>query len=344
MTKPLLDALVHGRDLTEAEAEVMGEALTSGTLDPALAGGLLAALRTKGETTNEVRGLARALQKRAIRVSVPREGAPLVDTAGTGGDGSNSLNLSTASALVAAAAGCRVAKHGNRAVSSKCGSADVLEASGVALAHSPQDAGAQLAAAGFTFLFAPAFHPTLKAVGAIRRALGVRTVFNLLGPLLNPAGPDAQIIGVANEAVGTLMAHAAAGLNVPRVFVVLGADGWDEPTPVGPYQLWRVVEGKVATETRDPAAVGIERCPPDALRGADPKTNAERLVAVIGNRESGAHRDAVLLGAALTLEVAGLQHDHRRALDACREAIADGRAAAVLERLRAHRAARADQS
>ncbi len=340
MTKQLLDTLVHGRDLTESEAEALGEALTSDAVDTALAGGLLAALRTKGETTAEVRGLARALQKRAIRVSVPREGPPLIDTAGTGGDGSHSLNLSTAAALVAAAAGCRVVKHGNRAVSSKCGSADVLEAAGVGLAHTPDDAAAQLAAAGFTFLFAPAFHPTLKAVGAVRRALGVRTVFNLLGPLLNPAGPDAQIIGVANEAVGDLIAHAAAGLSVPRVFVVLGAEGWDEPTPVGPFRLWRVSGASVVPGTRDPAELGFARCRPDDLRGADPATNAERLVAVLSNRERGAHRDAVVLGAALTLEAAGVEADPKQAVAACQRAIDDGRSAAVLKRLRTHREAR----
>ena len=337
MSTALLDTLVSGRDLNEAEAEALGEALTSGKLAPALAGGLIAALRTKGETHAEVRGLARALKARAIHVDVPRDGPPLVDTAGTGGDGSHSLNLSTAAALVAAAAGCRVVKHGNRAVSSKSGSADVLEAAGIALAHDPESARQQLET-GFTFLMAPAFHPTLKVVGAIRRALGVRTVFNLLGPLLNPAGPDAQLIGVATEQVADLIAHSAAGLGVPRVFVVLGAEGWDEPTPVGPYQLWTVTEGKVARQTRDPADVGIDRCTTDDLRGADPATNAARMIAVLSNEERGPHRDAVLLGAALTLEVAGLVTDPKEGIARAMAAIEQGQAARLLQRLRAHRA------
>ncbi len=339
MSTRLLDTLVCGRDLNEAEAEAMGVALTSGELDPALAGGLLAALRTKGETTAEVRGLARALQARAVHVDIPRDVvAPLVDTAGTGGDGSHSLNLSTASALVAAAAGCRVVKHGNRAVSSKCGSADVLEAVGIALAQDPDSARKQLAETGFTFLLAPAFHPTLKVVGPIRRALGVRTVFNLLGPLLNPARPDAQMIGVSSEAIGDLMATAAAGLNVPRVFVVLGADGWDEATPVGPYRLWMVDGGQVEIESRDPADVGIPRCAPSDLKGGDPTVNAARLTAVLTNQERGPHRDAVLLGAALTLEVAGLEPNLKRALERCQSAVEQGQTARLLQRLRAHKA------
>ena len=334
MLNAMLESLVTGQGLTEAQAETLAGALTSDDVPPALAGALLAGLRAKGETEAEVRGFARALQARAIPVEVPREGPPLVDTAGTGGDGSNSLNLSTAAALLAAAAGCRVVKHGNRALSSKCGSADVLEASGIALSTRPDDAARQLATAGFTFLFAPAFHPTLKVVGAIRKAMGVRTIFNLLGPLLNPARPDAQVIGVATDAVGHLIAHAASGLAVPRVFVVHGAEGWDEPTPVGPFKLWSVTKGQVQVTTRDPLDLGIVRCTAADLRGSDPARNAQRLQAVLTGREQGAHRDAVLLGAALTLEVAGLASEPSVALSACRAAIDDGRAAALLDRLK----------
>ncbi len=331
--KPTLERLLAGHDLDEAEALQLATALTAGEIHPALAGGTLAALRAKGETTAEVRGFARALQARAIRVEVPRMGAPLVDTAGTGGDGSNSLNLSTASALVAAAAGCRVVKHGNRSLSSKCGSADVLEAAGIGLSESPSEAQRQLAETGFTFLFAPAFHPALKTLGEVRRALGVRTVFNLLGPLLNPAGPDAQIIGVATDPVGHLIARAAAGLSVPRVFVVHGANGWDEPTPIGPFKLWTVIDGHVQVEFRDPAPFGLARCRPEDLRGGDPATNAARLTAVLTNQERGPHRDAVILGAALTLEVAGVETSPANALLRAEAAITNGATADLLARL-----------
>ena len=233
--KALTD-LLAGTDLEEQQAHALLLALTDETLPPALAGALLAALGAKGVRAPELRGFASGMRALARRPNI-RAGLPLVDIVGTGGDGSHSYNLSTGSALLAAACGAPVAKHGNRSVSSRSGSADVLEAIGLDLPLDEDAAGRCLQATGFTFLFAPHYHPAMRAVAPVRAALGVRTVFNLLGPLTNPAQPPFAVIGAWSEDVARLMAEALCGMPVERAFVVHGASGWDEPTPAAEFLL-----------------------------------------------------------------------------------------------------------
>src|SRR5690606_24730391 len=239
--------------------------LTDPDLPSALAGAVLAALRAKTMTADELRGFALGMRKLARRPQLP-PGDVLVDMVGTGGDGSGSLNLSTGAALLAASLGVRVAKHGTSSVSSRSGSADVIRALGLNLPLDEQAAGECLAATGFTFFFAPHYHPAMKAIMPVRQALGVRTIFNVLGPLSNPAAPDYHLIGAYDEQVASLMAHTLAGMPMRRAYVVHGAAGWDEATPIGPFVLLDVTPGKVVRTVRDPAAMGLRSCTPDELR------------------------------------------------------------------------------
>lgn len=327
----LLDILAHGRSLTESQAGALFDLLVDDSTHPAMAGALLAALRTKGETAEEVRGMARAMRARAIRPELG-DGAPLVDVVGTGGDGSGSFNLSTGAALLAAAAGARVAKHGNNAISSKAGSADLLLELGLTLPLSAMAARQLLHACGFTFLHAPAHHPVLKAIGPVRRALATRTVFNILGPLCHPAATPFAVIGAYDLDVAQLMAEALKGLPIERAFVVHGLNGWDEPTPAAEFLLLDVRPGKVTSAVRDAASLGLTRCAPAELQGGDAAHNARALRAVF-NGERGAHRDALLLGAALALEVTGLVRESADGVERAAAAIDDGSASRVIEAL-----------
>src|SRR5210317_1887380 len=239
----LLDRLLDGESLAEEQAYELMYKLAEGELPSALAGGLLAGLRAKGESAAEIRGFATAMRELARHPAIPG-GAPTVDTVGTGGDGSGSLNLSTGTGLLAAAAGARVVKHGNRSVSSKSGSADMLECLGMPLPLHEPEAVACLEATNFTFLFAPAYHPAMKAVVPVRGAMGVRTVFNMLGPLTNPGTPPTQLIGAWSLDAAELMADALAGMDIERAFVVHGEPGWDEATPVGEFVLFDVRDGR----------------------------------------------------------------------------------------------------
>ncbi len=301
--KDILERLLDGGHLTEDEAAALLTALAEDRLPGAVAGAFLACLRLKRETPDEIRGFARAMRALARRPALP-EGIRAVDIVGTGGDGSGSLNLSTGSALLAAASGLAVVKHGNRSVSSRCGSADVLEALGLGLPLDEARAGECLRQTGFTFLFAPHYHPAMKALVPVRKALGVRTVFNILGPLTNPAEPPFMVVGAFSPEVAALMAEALSGLPIERAFVVHGSPGWDEATPCGPFTLFDVRPGSVSEEVRDPADYGIARCEPGDLAGGDAAENAAALrEALTGER--GPHRDALTLGAGLALEVAG---------------------------------------
>ena len=328
---PALERLLAGGDLSEEQAAGLMERLADETLPPAVAGAVLAALAVKGETAEELRGFARAMRGLARRPRMDGH-APLVDTCGTGGDGAGSFNLSTGAALVAAAAGAKVVKHGNRAASSASGSADLLEALGVPLPADAGEAEDALARHGFAFLFAPVFHPAMRAVAPVRRALGVRTVFNLLGPLTNPAEPPFQLAGAWSPRAARLLAEALAGLPVERAFVVHGAHGWDEPTPAGPFLLLVVEPGRVREERRDAADYGLPRCGPDALRGGAPGDNAAALRRVLDG-ERGAHRDAVLLGAALVLELTGLAAGPREGLERAAAAVDGGAARNLVDAL-----------
>jgi len=327
--------VLDGGDLTEAEAEAALARLAGGSLDPAAAGAFLAALKLKGETTAEVRGFARGMRRLAVRPEIPdtlRRRA--VDVVGTGGDGSGSLNLSTGSALLAAAAGVPVVKHGNRSITSRSGSADVLERLGLPMPLGPAAARRCLERTGFTFLFAPRFHPAMRHVAPVRRALGVRTVFNLLGPLTNPAAPPFHVIGAWDEKVAGQLADVLSGLPIERGFVIHGEPGWDEATPCGPFTLFDVRPGRVERETRDPADLGLPRCAPADLRGGEAVTNARALRDALGGTP-GPHRDALALGAALALEVSGVAADAQAALARARGAIERGAAVRLLDDLAA---------
>ena len=327
----LLDRLLDGDHLTEDEAAALMTELGEDRLPAAVAGAFLAGLRLKRETPEEIRGFARAMRGLARRPILP-DGLKPVDIVGTGGDGSGSLNLSTGSALLAAAAGLPVVKHGNRSVSSRCGSADVLEALGLGLPLDEVRAGECLRESSFTFLFAPHYHPAMKALVPVRKALGVRTVFNILGPLTNPAEPPFMVVGAFSPEVAALMAEALAGLPIERAFVVHGEPGWDEATPCGPYLLFDVRPGNVSREERDPQAIGLARCSPGDLAGGDPAENAAAIRAVLGGA-SGPHRDALTLGAGLALEVSGRAANLSDGIEAANAAIDEGKGKELLDRL-----------
>lgn len=331
-----LETLLGGADLAEAEAAALLVELTREDIEPALAAALLAALRAKGETAAELRGFSTAMRGLARKPALRTDG-PLLDIVGTGGDGSGSLNLSTGASLLAAACGIPIAKHGNRSVSSRSGSADMLEALGMRLPPDEDAVVACLEATGYTFLFAPYFHPAMKALGPVRRAMGVRTVFNMLGPLTNPAAPPYLLLGAFSPEAARLMAETIAGFaDLERAFVVHGAPGWDEATPVGPFLLLDVRGGKVVEMTRDPAEWGLQRCAAEDLAGADAAYNAASLRAVFTGREVGPHLDALLLGAALALELTGLADTPAAAVAMAQRAVLDGRAAALLAALARH--------
>jgi anthranilate phosphoribosyltransferase len=327
--KTLISKLVAGEDLDEVEAGELLAALTATDLDSAQAAGALIALRTKGEAPAEIRGFAMGLRERAIRPDLPAR--PMaVDVVGTGGDGSGSLNLSTGAALLAAASGIPVVKHGNRAVSSTSGSADVLAALGVDLPLAPERAAEVFARTGFTFLFAPAYHPAMKSVASVRNALGVRTIFNIAGPLANPAEPLFAVIGAFSPEMAATMAETLSGMPIERAFVVHGDPGWDEVTPVGPYQLWEVTPGSVVATVEDPADFGFDRCHPEALLGGDALHNASGIRDVFAGQE-GPHRDALLLGSGLAHRVMGSSMEEGLASAAA--ALDDGRALRLLNAL-----------
>jgi len=334
LLRSALESLVDGRALSEADSYDLLVALTSSKVAPAMAGALLAALRAKGVTADELRGFARGMRALARRPELPEVG-PTVDIVGTGGDSSHSFNLSTGTALLAVAAGARVAKHGNRSVSSRSGSADVLEQLGLVLPLDERDAGACLAATGFTFLFAPHYHPAMKAIAPIRAALGIRTVFNMLGPLTNPSSPPFHVIGAYSHDAARLMADTLAGLPLERAFVVHGEPGWDEPTPVGPFVLYDVRGGGWTQSTRTAADYGLPPCSAEDLRGGDAAHNAAALRAVLEGADIGAHRDALLMGASLALEVVGLVEGPHAGVARARAAIDSGAAAALLASLAA---------
>jgi len=330
--RDLLDRLLEQRNLTQAEAEELLGALADPATSPAFTGAVLAAMRSKGAVADEVRGFAQAMRRLARRPSIPA-GLPAVDVVGTGGDCSGSLNISTGTALLTAACGVPVLKHGNRSISSRAGSADVLEALGLPLPLDEDMAGRCLAACNFTFLFAPYYHPATQAVAAVRAALGVRTIFNILGPLTNPAAPPFHVIGAFSLEVAELIAHTLAGMPLERAFVLHGAQGWDEPTPVGPFTVFDVRPGRTARHTRTPEEYGLRRCEPERLAGGDARHNARALRAVLQGEDRGPHRDCLLLGAALALEVTGKAAQPRQAIELAAAAIDSGAAARVLAAL-----------
>lgn len=328
----LLDSLLEGRNLEEREAHGLLGALTRPELAPAMAAALLVALRAKGLTATELRGFARAMREQARRPQLSST-AGAVDIVGTGGDRSGSLNLSTGAALLAAACGVPVIKHGNRSVSSRAGSADVLQALGLPLPLDEVAAARCFETLGFTFLFAPFYHAATRHIAPVRAALGVRTVFNILGPLSNPAAPPFLVLGAYRLEVAELMAQALVGSGIERAFVIHGAEGWDEPTPIGPFELFDVGAGRVRREQRSPADYGLAPCTAAELAGGDAAHNARELARVLRGESRGAHRDALLLGAALALEVCGREPSIQAAVQRAAAAIDSGAAARLLEAL-----------
>ena len=331
--KVILNRLLSGANLTESEAGDVMRLLTDESLPQAMSAALLIALRQKGETADEVRGFAKAMRELAKTTALP-DGLVAADVVGTGGDNSGSVNISTGTALLAAGCGVPVVKHGNRSVSSKSGSADVLETLGVPLPKDPESAMECLKQCQFAFLFAPYFHPAMKAIAPVRGAMGVRTVFNILGPLTNPSKPPFQLIGAFDLETARLMAEALMGIDIERAFVLHGEPGWDEPTPVGQFTLFDVRPGEAVEERRDPLDYGIPRCTPDQLAGGDAQFNATALEAVLNGQDQGAHRDVLLLGAGLVLELTGQASDLGDGIARARESLDSGAAALVLERLR----------
>jgi anthranilate phosphoribosyltransferase len=323
--------LLDGHDLTRDDACETMRTIMRGEATPAQIAGFLVALRAKGETADEIAGCAEAMREHVLRVN-PRR-SDLVDIVGTGGDGANTYNISTAAALVAAGAGAAIAKHGNRAASSASGAADVLEALGFRLELPPERIEQSIDELGFGFLFAQAHHPAMKHAAPIRRELATRTVFNVLGPLTNPAGARALMLGVYSPALTRTLAEALVQLGTERAYVVHGASGIDELSPCGPNLVCEVEGGTVRAYELDPADLGIKRCDPAELRGADPASNAAALRAVLSGEDRGGHRSAVILNAAGGIAAAGHAESLREGIVRAREAIDSGAAAARLDEL-----------
>jgi anthranilate phosphoribosyltransferase len=328
--KQAIAQLVDDKDLTAAEAEAVMEQVMTGQATPAQIGGFLIALRQKGETVEEVTGFARAMRHNATRVQVHRR--PLVDTCGTGGDGAGTFNISTTAAFVVAGAGLAVAKHGNRSVSSRCGSADVLQALGVRLELQPEEVAACIDEVGIGFLYAPLLHPAMRHAIGPRREMGVRTVFNILGPLTNPAGAQVQVLGVYDAELTEMMARVLGSLGSEAAFVVHGADGLDELSTAGSNRITRLKDGSVATFTLDPLELGLPRAALADFAGGDAEENAAIVRSVLDG-ESGAKRDVVLLNAAAGLAAGGLAADLADGLALAAQSIDSGAARAKLESL-----------
>ena len=325
-----LRKLLDGESLDrEAAREAMGS-IMQGDATPAQIAGFLVALRLKGETAAEIAGFAEAMREHVLPVRPSRD--DLVDVVGTGGDGANTFNISTAAALVSAAAGAAVAKHGNRASSSTTGAADVLEALGFRLEQPPERIARSIDELGFGFLFAQAHHPAMRHAAPVRRELAARTVFNVLGPLTNPAGARALVLGVYSADLAPVLADALVQLDARRAFVVHGADGLDELSPTGPNLVCEVSDGAVRRYELDPAELGIPRCALEELRGGVPAANAQALRDVLAGADGG-HRSAVLLNAAGGIAAAGHAEDLREGLEVARRTIDSGAAAERLDEL-----------
>jgi anthranilate phosphoribosyltransferase len=297
-----IDQVLRGRHLSRADAAAVMDAMMSGALGDIRSAAFLAAMAAKGPVVEELVGLATVMRDRAIPVAVHR--GPVLDTCGTGGSGLETPNVSTMAAFVVAAAGVRVAKHGNRASSGRCGSSDLLEALGVPVSIGPELAERLLDEVGLAFLFAPRYHPAVKAVMPVRRRVGFRTVFNFLGPLCNPAGAELQLLGVSDPAYAPLMADALAALGSSRVLVVHGADGLDEVTLTGPTHTWLVEGGQVTEGVFRPTDAGIKVAPFEAFRGGGVVENAAIFDQVMAG-EPGPYLDLVALNAGAALWVAG---------------------------------------
>lgn len=330
MIQEAIKDLIAGADLSRARTRAAMDQIMSGQATDAQIGAFLVALRIKGETVDEIAGCAEVMREKATPIATTRP--DLIDTCGTGGDGSGTFNISTAVAFVACGAGLAVAKHGNRSISSHCGSADVLDALGVNVEASPEKVGECIDEVGIGFLFAVALHGAMKHAIGPRRELATRTVFNVLGPLTNPAGAKRQLLGVYDSALTEALAGVLGQLGSERALVVHGSDGLDEITLTGPTQVSELRDGQVSTRQIDPRDFGLQRVPAEALQGGDAAYNARILREVLDGWE-GPRRDVVLINAAAAIAVGGRAEDMTAGLELARASIDSGRACRALERL-----------
>ena len=331
MLKPFIAKVMQRQDLTSSEAESAMEIIMTGQATPAQIGSYLTALRMKGETVAEITGSARAMRIQAGHIPLEPDGNPLVDTAGTGGDGAHTFNISTTAAFIIAGTGRRVAKHGNRAASSRCGSADVLGSLGVNLDLTPDQVAECIRKVGIGFLFAPKFHPAMRHAIGPRREIGQRTIFNLLGPLTNPAGATHQLIGVYAPELTQPIAEVLGELGGQAAFVVHGHGGLDELTTSGPNRVSHLKDGKVSTYELDAAELGLRAVLPEELSGGEPDENARMLSDLLSGKDTSTRRDVVLLNAAAGL--AAESGDFSSALEEAAISLDSGAARARLEGL-----------
>ncbi len=325
-----LEIILEGQELSFDQAKAVLDTVFEGSVPESQVAAFLTALRMKGATATELAGLAGSLREHAVRVKVDIDN--LIDTCGTGGASVKTFNISTAAALVAAGAGAHVAKHGNRGITSKCGSADVLAELGVKIDAGPDVVAKCIEQANVGFMFAPMFHPAMRYVQPIRKGLGFRTVFNILGPLANPAGASAQVMGVANEELLDTIIETLRILGTKRAMVVHG-QGMDEISTIGPTKIRQLIEGEISSMELNPADFGISTAFVDELKGGNAKTNAGIIRDILGGKETGPRKDIVILYAAAAIIVADLADDFESAIKPAEASIADGRAAACLEKL-----------
>jgi len=329
--KEAISRAVSSTDLTEEEMSAVMREIMTGSATEAQISSFITALRIKGETVGEITGAARVMREKATRIKAPT--GNVIDTCGTGGDASMTFNISTASAFVAAGAGAIVAKHGNRSVSSRSGSADVLKALGVNIEAKAEKVEECLAEAGIGFLFAPLLHGAMKYAAPVRRDIGIRTIFNILGPLTNPAGASRQLLGVYDPALTDTMAKVLFNLGSEHAFVVSGEDGLDEITLTGETRVTELKDGVVRTYHIRPEEFGFERCAPDDLKGGDPEKNAAIILKVLGGKK-GPSRDVVLLNSAAAVTAAGLCSSMAEGIALAHGSIDSGLALEKLENLK----------
>jgi anthranilate phosphoribosyltransferase len=330
MIREAIEAIIYGNPLSFEEAAEVMEEIMSGEATPAQCAAFITALRMKGETIEEIAGLASVMRAKAVPVRVT---SPVVDTCGTGGDNSHSFNISTAAAFVAAGAGLKVAKHGNRAMSSHCGSADVLEALGVRIDLEAEGVAQCLEKVGIGFMFAPIFHPAMRYAAGPRREIGIRTVFNILGPLTNPAGAELQVIGVPSEELGQKIAFVLQRLGTKHSLVVHGLDGLDEISISAESLVWEVNQDRVLPPYEiSPENMGFGRAGREEIRGETPEKNAEMLRCILSG-EKGPKRDVVIMNAAVVLVASNRASNLGEGVGIAEEAIDSGRAKSKLDEL-----------
>ena len=333
MITKLLSKIVEGRDLSEKEMEDAFEFIMEGRAKPTQIAAFLTALRMKGETVEEVSGAVRAMRRKAKKIEVEKGGRLLLDMCGTGGDSLNTFNISTASSIVVAAAGVMVAKHGNRSVSSRSGSADVLEALGVKIDLEPELVRRCIEEVGIGFLFAPIFHDAMRHAASPRREIGIRTIFNILGPLTNPAPIDVQVIGVFSPDLTEKIANVLKRIGIKEAMVVSGLDGMDEVSICAPTVISHLKDGEIRTFEITPEQFGIKRAAIEEIRGGDARDNAEIIRRIFEGDERSAKRDAVILNSSLGLVVSGKARDIREGIEMAKEVIDRGNAMKKLEEL-----------